>query len=59
MAGKPIFDRPKSSKQIRSGFEKMRMSHQRTRKQIQRIHAEAAERTATGKPLHAGHAPRR
>jgi hypothetical protein len=31
----------------------MQMNHQRTRKQIERIHAEEAKRTATGKPLHA------
>jgi hypothetical protein len=59
MARKPILDRPKSSKVSRTGLEKMQMNHQRTRQQITRIHAEAAERTATGKPLHAGHVPRR
>ena len=54
MASKPSFDRPKSSKQIRTGFEKMQMSHLRTQKQIERIKVENAERTATGKPVHAG-----
>jgi hypothetical protein len=59
MAEKPTFDRSKSSKQGRTGFEKMQLSHRRTRKQIQRIRAESAEREATGKPLHAGLNPRK
>jgi hypothetical protein len=51
MAPKPqIGQRPKSSSH--TGFEKMQMSHERTRKDIQRILAERAKRTETGKPLH-------
>jgi hypothetical protein len=30
----------------------MQMSHQRTRKEIERIHLERAKRTETGKPRH-------
>jgi len=30
----------------------MRLSHERTRKQIRRIQAENADQIATGKPLH-------
>ena len=43
---------PKSSKVGRTGFEKMQMGHQRTRKEIERIHLERAKRTETGKPHH-------
>jgi hypothetical protein len=43
---------PKSSKVGRTGFEKMQMGHQRTRKEIERIHLERAKRTETGKPRH-------
>ena len=59
MARRPMFDRPKSSKQPRTRLEKMRISHQRTQKEIQRIHAETAQRTTTNKPLHPGQLPRR
>jgi len=53
MARKPQTDhRPSSSKDVRTGFQKMQMSHQRTRKEIQRIHLEQAKRTETGKPHH-------
>ena len=58
MASKPNFDRPKSSKASRSGFEKMQMSHRRTREQIQRIQVERAERATTGKPKHIEHVRR-
>jgi len=59
MARKPMTDRQhKSPKAVRSGFEKMQMNHRRTRAQIRRIQTEAAERVATGKPVHAG-LPRR
>jgi hypothetical protein len=58
MARNPSAERPKSAKVARSGFEKMQMNHSQTRKKIQRIHAEAARRTATGKPVHPG-LPRR
>jgi hypothetical protein len=44
--------RPTSSKVDRTGFEKMQMGHQRTRKEIERIHLERAKRTETGKPHH-------
>jgi hypothetical protein len=37
----------------------MQMSHQRMRKQIERIQTENAERRATGKPVHARLAARR
>ena len=59
MARRPMFDRPKSSKQPHTRLEKMRMSHLRTQKEIQRIHAETAQRTTTKKPLHLGQPPRR
>ena len=59
MARRPMFDRPKSSKRPRTRLEKMRMSHLRTQKEIQRIHAETAQRTTTKKPLHLGQPPRR
>jgi hypothetical protein len=41
-----------SSKAGRTGFEKMQMSHQRTRKEIERIRLERTKRTETGKPRH-------
>jgi hypothetical protein len=59
MARKPTLERPRSAAVARTGFEKMQMSHRRMQKQIQRIKAEAAERTATGKPLHGGAVTRR
>jgi hypothetical protein len=43
---------PTSSKGGRTGFAKMQMGHQRTRKEIERIHLERAKRTETGKPRH-------
>ena len=63
MASKPNFDRPRSSKASRSGFEKMQMGHRRTREQIQRIQVEHADvrqpaspsmssASAVGKPFH-------
>ena len=33
-------------------ISKMQMGHQRTRKEIERIHLERAKRTETGKPRH-------
>jgi hypothetical protein len=55
MARKPMTDRQhKSPKAVRSGFEKMQMNHRRTRELIRRIQTEAAERLATGKPVHVG-----
>jgi len=59
MARKMTLDRPRSSAVARSGFEKMQMGHRRMQKQIQRIKAEDAARTATGRPLHAKAATRR
>jgi hypothetical protein len=47
----------KSSKQSRTGFEKMQMSHERLRKDIKRILAERAKRLETGKPHHENEAP--
>jgi hypothetical protein len=44
--------RPRSAKSSHTGVEKMRMSNERTRKDIKRILAERAERTQTGKPHH-------
>ena len=44
--------RTKSSKESRTGFAKMQMSHERLRKDIKRILAERAKRTETGKPHH-------
>jgi hypothetical protein len=53
MAYKPqMAHSPKSSKMSRTGPEKMQLSNERTRKEIQRIHAERAKRTETGKPHH-------
>lgn len=59
MPYKPTSERPRSAAVARTGFAKMQMSHRRTQKQIQRINAEAAERRATGKPLHGGPVTRR
>jgi len=59
MARGPTSEKSKSGKVTRSGFEKMQMNHLQTRKRIQHIHAEAARRTSTGKPVHVGHLPRR
>ncbi len=44
--------RPNPTKVIRSGFEKMRMSHERLRKDIKRILMERAKTKETGKPHH-------
>jgi hypothetical protein len=52
-------DRSKSSKSVRTGLEKMQMNHLQTRKKIQRLKSEAAQRAATGKPVHVGNLPRR
>ena len=43
---------PRSGKVTRTGFEKMQMSNERTRKDIARINLERAQRTDSGKPLH-------
>jgi hypothetical protein len=43
---------PKSSKQSRTGHEKMQMSYDHMRKDIKRIRAERAKTEATGKPKH-------
>jgi len=59
MARNASADRAKSSRSARTGFEKMQMNHLRTRKKIQRMKAEAAERAATGRPAHAKNLPRR
>jgi hypothetical protein len=37
----------------------MQMNHLQTRKKIQRLKSEAAQRAATGKPVHVGNLPRR
>ncbi len=52
MAHKHTSDRPQSSKGVCSRSQKMRLSHEKTRKQIRHILAENADRIATGKPLH-------
>jgi hypothetical protein len=44
--------RPTSSKVTRSGFEKMRMSNERTRRDIKRILTERAKTKETGRPHH-------
>ena len=44
--------RSSSSKEVRTGFQKMQMGHKRTRMEIQRIHLEQAKRKETGKPHH-------
>jgi hypothetical protein len=59
MARNVSSDRQKPSKAVRTGFEKMQMNHLQTRKKIQRIKTEAAERVASGKPVHARNLPRR
>ncbi len=51
--------KPRSSKVSRTGFEKMQMSNERTRKDIKRILTERAKRTETGKPHHEPPAYRR
>ena len=43
---------PRPSKVTRTGFEKMRMSHERLRKDIKRIATERAKTKETGKPHH-------
>jgi hypothetical protein len=48
----PTAHRPTSAKVTRSGFEKMRMSNERTRKEIKRILTERAKTRETGKPHH-------
>ncbi len=48
----PMTNRPASTKVTRTGFEKMRMSNERTRKDIKRILTERAKSEATGKPHH-------
>jgi hypothetical protein len=53
MDHKPQAYKTKSSKEPRTGFEKMQMGHARTSKEIQRIHLEEAKRKETGKPHHA------
>ena len=52
MAHKHTSDRGQSSKGIPTRSQKMRLSHEKTRKQIQHILAENADRIATGRPLH-------
>ena len=59
MAHKHTSDRSKPSKDVRTTSEKIRMSHERTRKQIRRIEAENADQVATGRPLHATQTSRR
>jgi hypothetical protein len=44
--------RPTSTKVTRTGFEKMRMSHERLRKDVKRILTERARTESTGKPHH-------
>jgi hypothetical protein len=44
--------RPRSTKSSHTGVEKMRMSNERTRKDIKRILTERAKRAETGKPHH-------
>ena len=48
----PMAHRPNSTKVIRSRPEKMRMSNQRTSREIKRILAEHARTKETGKPHH-------
>jgi hypothetical protein len=48
----PMAHRPSSTKVTRSGLEKMRMSNERIRREIERILTERAKREATGKPHH-------
>jgi hypothetical protein len=44
--------RSSSSKNILTGFDKMQLSHRRTRNEIRRIKFEQAKRAETGKPHH-------
>ena len=44
--------RPSSAKVVRTGFEKMRMSHERLRKDVKRILTERAKTKESGKPHH-------
>ena len=48
----PMAHRPTSTKVVRTGFEKMRMSNERTRREIKRILTERAKTQETGKPHH-------
>ena len=48
----PMAHRPSSTKVTRSGPEKMRMSNERTRREIKRILTEHAKIEETGKPHH-------
>jgi len=48
----PMAHKPSSTKVTRSGFEKMRMSNERTRREIKRILTERAKMKETGKPHH-------
>ncbi len=48
----PMAHRPSSTKVTRTGFEKMRMSHERLRRDIKRILTERAKTKETGKPHH-------
>jgi hypothetical protein len=54
MARPASSERPKSAsgKISRSGFDKMQMNHRRTREQIERLKLEAANRNASGRPVH-------
>ena len=52
MALSPHSRNAKPGRTTRTGPEKMQMSHQRTRKAIERIQKEAAERVSLGKPVH-------
>jgi hypothetical protein len=52
MVDKPQAHNPKSSKESRIGFEKVKLGNENTRKAIKRILAERAKRTETGKPHH-------
>ena len=57
MAKGPSSDRSKS-RSTASRSEKMRLSHLRTRKRIQQIDEERAERSATARPAHVKHVVR-
>ena len=57
MAKGPTSDRAKS-RNTTSRSEKMRLSHLRTRKQIQQINEERADRIETGRPAHVKHVVR-
>jgi hypothetical protein len=54
-----IIHKSKSSKESRTGFEKMQLSHERTRKEIKRIQAERVKSTESGKPHHERQARRK